>query len=1276
MGLRFTLLGGYVAAGCNGERIQLKTKKSWALLTLLIQSKTGQCTRGNLAALLWPRSGEEQARASLRQELAVLRKLLVVDGAPLLEAKNDTIGLHRDQIEVDSLTLERVANSKDPLEVRRIPEIYKGELVSGLNIRSTPFDDWLWLERQRLRELAIAALERVLSHESTQGDPQITLDTAQAILDIDSTHEPAQRDMMQSLHKLGRRAEALAQFTRIQEVMRRELDTEPSKETSELYYRLRDQTSKILKDDPYADPDAIARQEKRELTFMAFGVANPTNQLELLGAEDVSELLVGMEDICRDIVPKFGGTLLGMMGDRCLAVFGYPTTSESMTERAVFAARELVSQTLALPGKGTIQLNCGIATGETLIDVCDTGVPQLSHFSGAAIAQACSFSFMATGGQILIGSKTRALVRRAFKTEQIISHGYNNLAFQIIGEKSAQNRFDISEISNTLSLLTGRDAELDQLAKHWDRVRQGEGTTAAVTGEPGIGKSRLIHAFLRTGLKGRTKVFKFCGSLHHQNTAFYPVAQEFRRIAQVAQSSERDDLRDMFLRWLDGYGIGPDDNIQKLAFLLETDAVPDWDDARPEQPTELLISCIKKVAEKAPVVLVFEDYHWMDSSTQKLLCELFPAIRTSRVFIVVTNRPELNPAVLDMPSDHQIKLGRLSKAQTRDMALQICPPHLDGAQVSRIIELSDGIPLFLEELVNFVPEREDMISEYTQQASIPASLQETLMARIDRMGDEKEILHIAAVIGREFSHPLLQTVTQYDDEHVALYLETLQSQDLIYRIGPLPYARYEFKHALVQELTYKSILKKDRRRYHAQIAQTLAAGDAQVTSPEPELIAWHFEKCGKFDEALEFLEAAGRQAVSVSAHYEATQHFRHALKLARSRNNSGKNDDVIRRILLLLGPQLLAEHGFASDEVKEVYRHAESLSSDTDSKPTFSRILWGLWSNCVVGADLEAAGELSEEYLKIALGSHETLDTIAAHYMTGVSRFYTGMLEEAGIAFERARKKYKSALHDEMVLRFGFNLEITSSSYLLWIYTLSGRFDDAHALSNQLIEHTEHVNHSVSTGFAHNFISGMYNFMGKGKQAAHHASVAAALSDGQRFAQFRAQANINLGRALDLQGQSRGLGLLQEGLDGYLETGAELARPYAHAWLAEAYMKRGLVGQAEASIAQALKFSARTAETYYDAELLRLQAELSSQSSFTPEDKIVRLFESSIYAADRSGARAISLMTSASFSRFLKHHKRHDAAHHIAKKELSRKAIDDDVPLYETAKHELLRMLD
>ncbi|POF31769.1 AAA family ATPase [Roseibium marinum] len=1271
MELQLTLLDGCVLSSKEGHQFRLGTRKSWALLARLAQSRGGDCTRESVAACLWPRSGEEQARASLRQELAALRKILKEGGSPdPFETHQDNLALRSDIVSVDTQELERIALSGDIERIRHIPHIFKGEFAEGLNIRSAPFADWLQSERYRLCDIAISALETVLTYDEKHGEPHISLKTAQAIIALDPSHEAAHRRAMRSLDALGRRADAVMQFNRLEQILRQELNTDPSAETVEVFNRLRQQGGdSAVHRLERSNAVAGGKPEKRLVTIAAFGVSFQTTTGQQLDAEDSSELMETMEALCRDTVPKFGGRFLGRSGDRCLAIFGYPAVGELDAERAVFAATDLHGKGVDTTTGDEVQICCGIASGEALVQIGQADNLTPGHLSGGLITQATTLSFTATGIGVLVCGATLALMRRAFKTSFVPIPGHATGAYRIGSERVAANRFDIGERQNTLSSFTGRDEELKTLATLWHKVLEGGGQAVSIVGEPGIGKSRLVHHFLRNKVVEVATRLNFSGSLHHRNTAFYPLIQELRRVIGFKPSDDRDTQAKVLSSWLADLGRSSEHDLNHLWTLLEPDIRSPEHEADAAGLVGTILGCLLQMAEQAPVILVFEDVHWMDSSSSDLLHALQISIAATRILLVSVTRPVLEPEYSPPETVCQLELSRLSKQQISSLARHIRPSYLTEADTAEVARRSDGIPLFLEELMNGLPL--EATAQFAKSPIVPASLQETLMARIDRMGDEKEILHIAAAIGKVFDYALLKVVTDCGETQLQDYLQQLQDQDLVFRIGQIPYARYEFKHALVQELTYISILRSTCKSYHRRIAEALQTEIMATSSIEPELIAWHLEKAGVSDKAIDFLEIAGRQAVGVSAHHEAAQHFRRALDLANRNNASGKYNERIKQFLLLLGPQLLAENGFASAEVKSVYRRAKSLSNICVDKSQNSEILWGLWSNCIVRAELHTAVELAEDFLSLAPETGDPLNKIAGFYARGISSYYKGAFAQAEQDLTTAVAAYEAPFDEEMALRFGVNLRVTANAYLLWIHSLSGNFDRAVRSAASLISETEVCNHDASTGFAHNFISGMHNFMGNHAQAEHHAKVAEVLSDGQGFAQFRAQARINLGRAQDRLCQAQGLEMLRQGLAEYVDTGARLALPYAQAWLAEALLDQGKLTQAQEAISIGLDFSARSGVQYFDAELLRIKAIILDRFGPSPDEEIIDIYEQSLAASNKVGARALHTQASGSLFSFLKRRGYHEAASKIAVETLETNAVTGSAPISENV-HEVL----
>ncbi|RWG25747.1 BTAD domain-containing putative transcriptional regulator [Mesorhizobium sp.] len=450
-----TLLGRCILSSKQQKQLRFSTRKSWALFALLAQCGVRGCTREQLSRSLWPLSGQEQARASLRQELAALRKVLKDDGCPdPFEADQGSLILRQDVIAVDSRELTDIVLSADTERIRGIPRLYRGDFAAGLDIRSAPFGAWLQAERQRLCDLAVSALEIVLAHDEENGEPNTMLKTAQAIITMDPTHEAAHRGAMRSLHSLGRSAEALVQFNRLESTLRRKRGAGPSAETIEINRRLRQHVS--------GNPRHVAScatLARCTVTITAFGISARTAAGQQLNAEDISELVAPMEALCLEAVSRFGGQIIGCMADRCLAVFGYPTPTDLDAERAVFAAMDVRNRPFHAAAGQEVQVCCGIVSGEVLVRSGEVGSLSVAQMSDPLITQAISLSYAATEMRVLVCGATLSMLRSAVKTSEVSIPGHGTGAYQIYSELVAANRLFISERESTLSGFAGGEIE-------------------------------------------------------------------------------------------------------------------------------------------------------------------------------------------------------------------------------------------------------------------------------------------------------------------------------------------------------------------------------------------------------------------------------------------------------------------------------------------------------------------------------------------------------------------------------------------------------------------------------------------------------------------------------------------------------------------------------------------------------------------------------------------------------------------------------------------------
>jgi len=1233
------LLGGYELVASNGEKIRLPTRKSWALLAYLVQSGKIENSREELATLLWPNSGEDQARASLRQELAVLRKTMLEAGIKPIIAQKEAIQFNPDGLSIDTRELHKIAQSSPESNLHQVADLYAGDFISGLNIRSEVYDEWLWLERQHLRDMALSCLLRALTHDEMAGNPAKTIATAKSLLTIEPIDENAHRALMQSYWITGRKTEALKQFKHCQNILMRDLDTGPSAETVALADKIRLEQQPKAKQ-PSITKDACPSREKREITVLVFGVSNIEDLSQTHDPEELSSRLNACAQHCQQAVQQFGGKLVNRLGDKLVFVFGFPTANEHDSERAVLAALNAIQTTETSSKETPILLSCGISQGEMLVDPQAGSSNEQPAFSGAALINATKLEQMAKGSETLVSFATHASLKNKFDMNLVQSTGNNTRAYSVQAEKPYASRFEIRGISDGLTRLTGRKQELAELEKIWATTCGGSGGLAIIQGEPGIGKSRLAYRFVEKVNTGNPTVLQFSGSPHHGQSALFPVIQCLQHYLGLETITDETEKLETLTNWIDTLGLDQHSFLRPLCNLMSPVTIDvekleaNLTGLQSEPPIETLVACFRALAREKPLLLLFEDLHWMDPTTELLIKTMATQVPKLPAMVLLTLRPEGRPKWFQKTPMLTVELTRLSPQQCVDFVRHISPSSWPADMIDKIITRSDGIPLFLEELVN------SMLDEHSEAAniktaSVPESLQASLTARIDRLGAAKPVLQLAAVIGRVFDHSLLEKVVDMSPKDLESILVQLQNRRLIYRIGRAPYARYEFKHVLVQELTYRLILKQQRAQYHLQIATALRDRLGGNSAQTPEITARHFEMAGRPEDAIVFLETAGKQAVRVSAHQEAVTHFSKAVSLVTSFVPCDDSRALELKFLLLLGPQLIAAHGFASDQAIEVYARARALGSQSKDTRKLCHVLWGLWGHYVVGANIRTAKDISEQFLTLAIRADDEIDMVAGHYMIGVTQFYSGQLSAAEESFNTSLQLYHPDQHSEQAVRVGVDLSVTAQSYLTWVYALQGRTMTAETLAQQVVANAEKTKHDFSIGFAQVFVASMYNFLSLTDRAEQHASVTAALSGGQGFAQFQAQAKIQLGRAIVQKGDARGLEQMQSGMRSYYGTGAGLARPYAQAWLAEAYADKGAIDQAITIIDEAMGFTHKSGVVYFDSELLRLKAKFLHKQGGPQLDIANVIYAESIKLAKASGAHLLYLRAAKGYADLL-----------------------------------------
>ena len=624
--------------------------------------------------------------------------------------------------------------------------------------------------------------------------------------------------------------------------------------------------------------------ERRQVSVLFCDLVGSTALSGQLDPEDYRAVITSFQKAVSEAVRRFDGHVAKYLGDGVLAYFGYPRAHEEDAERSVRAGLAAVAAVRALaprPGVG-LEARVGIATGVVVAgDVAEEGVSEAGAISGETPNLAARLQGLAAPGAVVIGPDTHRLVTGMFECEAMGAQSLKGLAhpleiFRVARERRAESRFEARREA-ALTEFVGRVDEIELLLRRWERAKQGEGQVVLLSGEPGIGKSRLTQQ-VRERLADEAHTWlRYQCSPYHTNSALYPVTSQLIFASGISsedtESSKLDKLEALLAQGTEEVGaVAP--LFAELLSVPHGGRYPALDltpQARKARTLEALSGQLLGLAQKRPVLVVFEDLHWMDPTMQELLDLIVERIQEARVLALMTFRPEYVPRWVGQPHVALLALSRLSRSQCAQMARHVAArAALSATALDAIVAKTEGVPLFVEELTRALLEG--------AATSIPATIQASLLARLDRLGTAKQVAQVGAVIGREFEHGLLTAVSPVVGMELDEALERLVASELVFRRGVAPEASYVFKHALVQDAAYQSLLKSRRRSLHAEIAEALRRLFPQLEATEPELLAHHYSEAGLAERAVEYWERAGNRALKRSANVEAVRHYRAANK--------------------------------------------------------------------------------------------------------------------------------------------------------------------------------------------------------------------------------------------------------------------------------------------------------------------------------------------------------------------------------------------------------------
>jgi class 3 adenylate cyclase/tetratricopeptide (TPR) repeat protein len=757
--------------------------------------------------------------------------------------------------------------------------------------------------------------------------------------------------------------------------------------------------------------------ERRQLTVMFCDLVSSTELAARLDPEDMGQLIRGYQHCCAGVVERWGGHVAKYMGDGVLAYFGWPRAHEDDAERAVRAGLELAKSVgkLEMTAGDALAARVGIATGLVMVgELIGEGAAQEQTVVGETPNLAARLQALAAPGSVVISQATRRLIGGLFALADL---GRNRLkgfaeplaAWRVEGEGRAEGRFEALH-GEHLTPLVGREHELGILLERWAWAKDGGGQVVLLSGEPGIGKSRMIRTLReRLGDEPHTPLSHYC-SPHHTNSALYPVIDLLERAARVERAAPPEVQLARLEAVLAGARDQLDEVVPLLAALLGVPTGARYPvltmtpEMQKRRTLQALLDQLAALAAQQPVLALYEDVHWIDPSTLELLGLVIERIRHLPVLAVLTFRPEFQPPWTGQAHVTTLTMSRLGPWQGADLVARVTGDKaLPAAIVEQIVARTDGVPLFVEELTKAVLESgllQDAGDHYELSGplpplAIPTTLHDSLMARLDRLASIKEVAQIGAVIGREFSHELLAAVTAMAGHELDHALDQLLSSELVFRRSPTPDAKYSFKHALVQDVAYQSMLKSKRQQLHARIATVLEEQSPDIAATQPELLAHHYAGAGLPDQAIEYYRKAGERATQRSANAEAIEHFTRGLALLDALPETGERPRRELDLQLKLGRASIAIKGYAAPEVDRTYQRARALCQQVDEPDLLHRAVMGLEAYYVVRADLKTAHQLVEQSLNEARRANNPDRLMNSHSQLGLILFHLGELASA-----------------------------------------------------------------------------------------------------------------------------------------------------------------------------------------------------------------------------------------------------------------------------------------
>jgi class 3 adenylate cyclase/predicted ATPase len=1011
---------------------------------------------------------------------------------------------------------------------------------------------------------------------------------------------------------------------------------------------------------------AAAEAERRQLTVMFCDLVGSTALASRVDQEDLHEIIAAYHRGIAETVGRFAGFVAKYMGDGVLIYFGYPRAHEDDAERAVRAGLAVVEAVGRLPAPERLQARIGIATGVAVVgDLIGEGAAQERGVVGETPNLAARLQTLAAPNTLVIAEATRRQIGGLFDladlgAQSLAGFAKPQSAWRVIGESGILSRFEALR-SGTMPLV-GRGEELDLLLRRWEQAKSGEGRVVLLSGEPGIGKSRMTAAVYRR-VEGEppTRLRYFC-SPHHQDSALYPIIAQLERAAGFARDDGPEAKLGKFVA-LFGSAAEPAD-ISLLAELMSLpggEAYPPLDispQRRKERTLEALLLQLERLANQQPVLMIFEDLHWIDPTSRELLDLTVERLTRLPVLLVATFRPEFQPPWAGRPQVTVIALNRLGRRDGVAMIEQLSgTERLSSEIIAAIVERTDGVPLFVEEMTKAVLEAgaagagEAAASIPPPSLGVPATLHASLMARLDRLGPAaREVAQIGAAIGREFSYELAGSVGRLQEGTFQDAVRRLVDAGLVFERGVPPTAEYLFKHALVQDTAYSTLLRGPRQALHGRIGKILEERFPALVESQPEIAAHHFEAANLPDQAVAHWHSAGKLSLAKSATREAITQLRRGLGLLGDLSESAERRQLALDINITLAAALRGAKGYADPEVIAVLNRARQLIVETagTGTPLHFTVLYGLWVTDYVSGNARAVRDQAEDFLSLAQTQSTPGALSIGHRLMGIASMMTGDCETGVTHLEAAIRLYRPEEHRDSASRYGQDMGASVFYYWTWGLWHRGHPDQAMAAIDRAVGYAREFGH------AHTLVSTLFHVCMTALFARDVAAVdrysaeVIAISAEHGFALWPGYGNLLAGWATAQKGQAAtGVEQMRRGLAMAQATGSHIFESCWPALIAEGLAQLGMIDEGLGLVDKGLAKVAGTGEVWFDADVYRLRGELMRRLPNPNAPEIETWLGKAVATARAQGTRGYELRAATTLAQFLRGQGKRSEAHDL-----------------------------